>query len=276
MLPNLFVIGAPKCGTTSLHSYLDLHPQIAMTTEKEPQLFAGADFPQSLRSYAGLLDADARVRGESSVVYSQHPNWAGIAERIAERVPEARFIYLVRDPIERAVAHYRQHVRAGKESRTIEQALSDYERPDSAYLTPSRYATQLGRYLRHFDRSRFLVLDQAELASRREAALERTFRFLGVDPDFRSPDFAAELNTRQHLHRVTPLGAVLPAGSMARLARRARVPAGLRRRLGPAFSRPIKEPELPGPLRRRLAESLAAEVAWLREFTGARFEYWSV
>lgn len=173
-LPTFFIIGAAKSGTTSLHRYLDQHPQIQMSLRKEPNFFSGADngIPYTfgrigdLEEYEKLFDPSAAVRGESSPSYADYPRRQGVPERIKELVPEAKLIYLVRDPIERTVSHYHHRVANGGERRPLREALSDLSDPYSPCICPSRYASQLDLYLRYFSQDRILVIDQAESCSR--------------------------------------------------------------------------------------------------------------
>lgn len=103
MRPNLVVIGAAKCGTTSLHEYLNAHPQIAMSREKELDFFvAEKNWSRGLDWYEAQFE-DAPIRGESSVSYAAFPEYQGVPERIVRALPDARVIYLVRDPVERVV-----------------------------------------------------------------------------------------------------------------------------------------------------------------------------
>lgn len=275
-LPTFFVIGAAKCGTTSLHHYLDEHPEISMSKVKEPQIFAEDGYRSRLGEYRSLFAREAAVRGESSAVYSQYPRWPGVPERIATSVPEARFVYLVGDPIERAISHYRQHVADGKESRTLSAALADWAREDSLFLCPSRYATQLRRYLEHFDADRVLVVDQRDLLEDRELTLSRVFGFLAVEPSFRSPGFEAKLNPTDLRRVPTALGRRLEETRVLRAARGVPMPAALRRGVRGLVSRRVRRPELERPLRARVAESLREEVEWLRAFTGQDFATWSL
>jgi hypothetical protein len=276
LLPNLFLVGAAKCGTTSLHHYLGAHPEVEMTSVKEPQLFAGDEYRSQLASYASLFARSAPVRGESSAVYSQYPSWPGIPERISEHVPDARILYLVRDPIDRALAHYRQHVRDHKEGRTVGEAFAGFADPAHTYIAPSRYATQLDRYLARFDPDRVLVVDRDRLLADRDLTLGRIFAFLGVDPSFRSEAFEARLNTSRHLRRPTALGRALRRSGAMPLLRRAPLPGRLRERLRGGVSRPIEAAGLPGPLRDAIAESLAGEVERLRVHTGESFDGWDL
>src|SRR5205085_10467190 len=102
VLPNLIVIGAAKCGTTSLHRYLDLHPEVAMSKTKQLHFFTEKEnWGRGLAWYESHFDTPAQVRGESTPAYSAWPVHRGVPERIARVVPDTRLIYLVRDPVER-------------------------------------------------------------------------------------------------------------------------------------------------------------------------------
>lgn len=197
MLPNLLIIGAGKSGTTSLHQYLDAHPEIKMSAKKELKLFVRDDWKNLVRWYWRQFE-DAPVRGESSPSYTMFPYLSSTAERIHELIPDCRFIYVVRDPVERAVASYVELVSLGLETRSAEVALTDFDDPSNPHLCGSRYATQLGRFLRYFDPAQILILDHVELLRNRADTLRRTFRFLGVDPGFESAEFARTFNPRAH------------------------------------------------------------------------------
>src|ERR671923_1441551 len=154
VLPNLIVIGAAKCGTTSLHEYLDAHPEVAMSREKELDFFVEEkSWGRGVEWYERQF-ADAPVRGESSPSYTAYPRYRGVPERIRTVVPDAKLVYLVRDPIERIVSHFRhrQVVRPG----ALEDAFADPYRREGL-VAPSRYWLQLERYLEHFPPEQILV-----------------------------------------------------------------------------------------------------------------------
>src|ERR671918_3082855 len=95
-LPNLIVVGGLKCGTTSLHHYLSLHPEVSMSRPKELNFFV-AELNSDLGPewYASHFDRDAPVRGETSPHYTNLPRFAGVAERMCSVAPEARLVYMV-------------------------------------------------------------------------------------------------------------------------------------------------------------------------------------
>jgi len=129
VLPNLLVIGAAKCGTTALHRYLGLHPDIFMSKSKELGFFCSSEnWDERLRWYESQFGA-ARVRGESSPSYTNCPRNKGVPERMASLVPDARLIYLVRDPVDRVISQYRfGRWVAGYDYGEIEDMLAGVDR----------------------------------------------------------------------------------------------------------------------------------------------------
>src|SRR5688500_4010417 len=107
-LPNLIIIGGLKCGTTSIHHYLGLHPEVQMSKPKELNFFVSElNWDLGIPWYKSRFDSRFPVRGESSPHYTNQPRFRGVAERIRDNVPDARLIYMVRDPISRILSHWR-------------------------------------------------------------------------------------------------------------------------------------------------------------------------
>jgi Sulfotransferase domain len=285
-LPTFFIIGAAKTGTTSLHYYLSQHPEIQMSVNKEPHFFAGPEngipYPNkrvsNILEYERLFDPSVRVRGEASVGYTNHPRRQGVPERIKQLVPDAKCIYLVRDPIARTVSQYHYRVAAEGERRSLREALSDLSDPYSVYTCPSLYATQIELYLRHFPQEQILVLEQSDLLSDRQSTLRQIFAFLSVDNAVDYSRFEEELNTNRE-QRIYPAsyarlrGPVVPA-PLRWIPRSVRQP--IRRSLERLLMRPVKTATLDDDLRSRLEELYAGEVERLRELTGKSFSTWSI
>jgi len=276
-LPTAIVIGASKSGTTSLHSYLDAHPEVGMSQPKELNFFDHEDHLDRLDWYLSHFDPGLPVRGESSPNYSKFPRLSGQPERMRSLIPDAKLIYMVREPIARTIAHWAHNVAANTESRPAEQAVLDPD-PRNVYLCASSYATQVDRYLAHFPAERILVVDQHLLRHRRRETLRTVFGFLGVDVDFWSPDFDLELNPGSDQRRLLGIGDLLLRSPPAALLRR--LPEGPRGRLRAiarrALSRQVAQPEASPAVRSHLERVLTPEAERLRELTGQSFETWSI
>jgi hypothetical protein len=279
MLPNLLIIGAQKCGTTSLHAYLDLHPDVNMAAEKELDFFIeDRAWRRGVDWYAARFAADAAVRGEASPNYTGWPVWDGVPERASAVVPGARLVYLVRDPIERIESHYLQRRLQDGARGEIADVLGDIGDPHNLFVARSRYATQLERWLEHFPQERLLVLSAEELRDARHAAVAAVLAHVGLDDaidpalldaEHHRSDDKAELGAGAARLRGSAAGRMLEAVP-------ARVRAPVTRRLRAARSHPVARQELPADLRARLVELLAPEAARLRTLTGRSFEGWSL
>jgi sulfotransferase family protein len=274
--PNMIIIGGLKCGTTSLHHYLNLHPEVAMSRPKELNFFVEElNWPLGADWYASHFRGLATVRGETSPHYTNRPRFEGVAERMRSLLPDARLIYMVRDPIDRLLSHYVHNVGGGYEERPLAEAVGD---PDSAYVARSRYAYQLEPYLEAFGQERIEIVTREELKDDRAATMRRAFAFLHVDPDFSSDEFEREWET-----------GTAKAGGRFRLMDRAvrmpglraldrnfdRLPESLRWLVERVVHDPGggegAKPELPRDLHARLAELLESDVARLEGLTGRSF-----
>src|ERR1700733_8364768 len=195
-LPNFVVIGAMKAGTVSLGHYLDEHPNVFLGRGgrfNEPNYFiAEQNWPRGRGWYESLFDraGGAAAIGECSPSYTWAHVYRGVSERMAQVVPEARLVYVVRDPVARMQSMYMHQVSAGRERRRAEVALLD-----DRYLGPSRYGFQLAAFLDHFDRSQVLVIASEVLRDRPREALSAVFNHLNVDPA------AVDLERRRQAHR---------------------------------------------------------------------------
>jgi hypothetical protein len=281
--PNLFIVGAAKAGTTSLSRYLDEHPDVYMSAMKEPHFFSHIEpdpklapfFPhvKDATAYLALFSNSgrARVRGEASTSYLTHE---GVATSIKEISPEAKIVIMLRDPISRAFSHYWNDVREGIESRSFTQAVEEeLSGPpgrwgvSSLYVDCGFYAERVGRYLDTFGDS-VLVLVFEEFVADPAAHLERTLRFLDLDPVSPSVrDF--EPHNVFALPRSALSRKILGSGTARNAARRLlprRARAYGRRLLVAPSARPELEPEV----RKRLRDVYRDDVERVTSLLGRR------
>lgn len=192
--PDFLIVGAAKAGTTSLYAYLAAHPGVYMSPVKEPHFYSRVEpdprvasiytIVRDERAYARLFEAaGARLAGEASTSYLWDPS---APARIADDVPGARVVVMLREPVERAYSHYLNGVREGLEQRSFERAVRDDlaggpPRWGAAmYVDLGRYCEQVRRYLDAFG-DRVHVVFFEELVADVASEFERVCSFLGLD-----------------------------------------------------------------------------------------------
>ena len=277
-LPNLIVIGGLKCGTTSLHHYLNLHPEVAMSRPKELNFFvAELNWPLGTGWYSTHFDPAAPARGESSPHYTNRPRFDGVVDRIDATLEAPRLIYVVRDPIDRMLSHYLHNVGGGYEPRSLADALGDRA---SSYVARSRYFFQLEPYLRAFGRERIEIVGREELKRDRAGTMRRVFAFLGVDPSFSSEEFDREweTGTAKGGGRFRVLDRAVRVPGLRALDRNFdRLPESLRWMVERLVHDPrageAPKPEVPPALRSNLETVLRDDVARLEEVAGRSFAW---
>jgi len=215
-LPNLFVIGAPKCGTTSLHRYLDQHPRISMSAVKEPKYFLtdgtrphhrGPDDERADRAYVvkratyeALFEyppGPGGYAGESTPYYLWDPD---AAPRIRALVPEARLVAVLREPTLRAYSNWADLREQGRENLDFASAMAAEEErrrlgwePFWFYRELGLYGKQLTRLLTVFPREQVSVVLADDLAEAPDPTVAEIFAFLGLGP-LEHPLIEARLN----------------------------------------------------------------------------------
>jgi hypothetical protein len=277
-LPNLVIVGAAKTGTSSLHAYLAEHPSICMSQRKELAVFNRPDWRERLDDYRTNFLVRAPVRGESSPAYSMDPHYQGVPGRIHETIPNARIIYLVRDPVQRALAQYVEWRFVGAEQRPLQAAFADLTQPSNAYVMSSRYAHQLGLYRAHFPDARILVLDQRDLLNHRRETMRRVFRFLDVDDEFWTPAFEEQHNVFEQKMLLNAAGFWLGKRDLYLPYRRVAglLPGRAERAALRLIGTELRRPEPSEELLERLRATLHDDAEWLREYTGEAYDHWSV
>lgn len=201
MKPNFLIIGAQKCGTTSLFSHLVQHPSVYLPTEKEIHFF-DLQYDKGVKWYISLFyEADStrfQSFGEASPYYLFHPL---VAERVASHFPEIKLIVLLRDPVDRAYSHFLHSKRFGLDTvESFEEALAieplriteDFEKlkkgeilhSDSvrnySYASRGLYFQQVSRWLNYFPTDQFLFIKSEEFYTNPAGIFRDVCRFLGV------------------------------------------------------------------------------------------------
>src|SRR5450631_423733 len=188
--PSLFLIGAMKSGTRYLTKLLKSHPSIFMSDPEEPSYFV--EQAQLRKVWAEMWDGgywkeenylrlfqaaeNETILRESSTNYTKLPLITGVPERIHKFDPDARFIYVMRDPVERTRSHYWQGVGRG-ERRSMLDAIKE----EPLYCDVSYYAMQLTPFIKKFGRKRIHLLTFEELTSYPKETMKDIWKWLEID-----------------------------------------------------------------------------------------------
>jgi hypothetical protein len=268
-VPDFFIVGHHKSGTTAMYEMLRRHPQIYMPETKEPEFFGrdlsqrrkaaaarsgnGKTFagsrPHSYAEYLSLFataEPDQRV-GEASPSYLSSSTAAGL---IAEVRPDARIIAILREPVSFLRSLHLQMVRNHvQDERDLRKAIEadgggEGDGRKYRYADRVRYAEQLGRYGDAFSRDQLLVLIYDDFRADNEATIRTILRFLEVDATAPIVAFDANRTMAARSPRLDNFSRTLKAGRgpLARVAKttfRAITPPSMRRDLSQAFQRKV-------------------------------------
>lgn len=300
-LPNFIVIGAAKSGTTSLLSYLGQHPEVFVSSSKEPNYFALAerDLPSegpvpapilqqmlynwsrtNFAEYTALFDtADAaKAVGEGSVRYLYFDE---APSRIRALLPEVRLVAILRDPVARLYSHYSMNRQIQLEPLDLPAALEAEDARvaqgwgwDWHYMRVGLYGAQLQRWFDLFPREQIAVFLYDDFIANPQAVFSGICRHIGVDPDFR-PDMS-----RRGMVSTLPRNLWLdrrmnwPSRLRSRLLRPPfrRIVRPLMRRLNRLNSRPV--PPIDPILRRQLADLFRDDLTLLSKLLGREIPWY--
>ncbi|HYX84478.1 MAG TPA: sulfotransferase [Gaiellales bacterium] len=236
-LPDFLVIGAQRCGTTSLYRYLEKHPNVIGASPSKGVHYFDMNAERSLRWYRAHFPTERRrrqagsgaVTGEASPYYLFHPRGP---DRVRAAVPDARLIAMLRDPVDRAYSQYQQeYARGFEDAGTFERALElepdrlagerermladpEYQSPalqHHAYVARGEYADQLEAWRTRFDPEQMLIVHSEEFFADPAAGYARVLEFLGLPWPDHPPAFKA--------HNARPVRGMAPE-TRARLAAR--------------------------------------------------------
>lgn len=290
--PNLFLVGAPKCGTTALANYLDDLRCVFVSTPKEPLYWSQEDIPRArhepiFRSLDEYLQLFERARLDSRCKYAVDASTRYLysetaIRRIEQTTSDARYIVLARDPITAVPALFAENRLSGWEaSESLDNALSrNFDAPThhpTDYVGNYSYGAMLRRLLDTVDRTRVLVILQEDMRAEPSAAWRACLSFLNMPDDGRL-EFPS-LNTAgtarfPRLHRliIDPPSLLEPA----LLGLRSRMASALPRNVVRSVTRkPAPRPALSENSRRRLVGHLREDVTQFAALSGLRLSRWS-
>ena len=203
-LPNFLVIGAQKCGTTTLYDLLAQHPEVGMSPVKEPHFFDDDEiFAKGVDWYAELFSGcrDKICIGEATPHYYRSEV---AARRIASCMPDARLVLIVRNPVDRAYSNYWFNVARGAERQPFDEVIRTARGRD-LYVDKGYFIRYVRMYWNHFDRSQLHICRLEDLKRDLQREMATIFDFLGARCDFRVTDVASNPTRLPGSTRVTAL-----------------------------------------------------------------------
>jgi len=293
--PDLFIVGAAKCGTTALEAYLRRHPEVFMAPLKEPHYF-GRDLPFVDRapfSESEYLSLFAGARGERRI--GEKSVWYLYSKRAAAEIkafnPTARIIVTLRNPVDQ------MHSLHAQNRLTVSETIADFEvalraepsrrrglnlarrgmQDNVLYRAIASYPEQVQRYFDAFGRDRVHVIIFDDLRASPAAVYAAVLEFLDVAPASNVPLRPENASRRLRSERMARVLHAPPRGvvrlSRALLSRPARI--RLMRRLRLLNSREAPRTPMPPELRRQLQREFAPQVERLGRMLGRDLSHWS-
>jgi hypothetical protein len=299
--PDFLIIGAPKAGTTALHAALVQHPQLRLSTPKEPKYFMCGDAPPPL--YVGPGDAHSRRewvwrRDEYTQLFADVPKNCLAGEstpfylydvdaqrRIKATIPHVKLIAVLRDPVDRAYSNWMHLWVDGLEpvADFVEACRRERKRIDAGwapfwrYTGLGKYGEQLSRLYDQFPEDQILVTRYRDLVDNPREALDTVCRFLGVQdgavesaPSDNTRPFVADSTRTRSFGRAMRIGAWVGAALPPHVWRKASRPILSRLQNRGAAHRP----QLSSMQRRQLVDFFREDIELLAKMTGRNFDDW--
>ena len=185
MLPKYIIIGSMKCGTSSLFRYLRSHPDLISSYTKETDFFLTPEnFAKGLDFYQSYFKGEGLHTFEASPNYTKRQTFPGVPERMHSVVPNAKLIYVMRDPVKRIVSNYLHQYATRDENRSFSESIRS---PDSNYIQISRYFYQLEAFLEYYPKEKIHLVQSEELNQHPEKILREVCAFMeipfSIDPE---------------------------------------------------------------------------------------------
>ncbi|GHD98599.1 sulfotransferase [Defluviimonas sp. 20V17] len=255
-LPDFLIIGAMKCGTSTLQTQLAAQQGIFMCDPKEPNFFSDdAIYAKGLDWYESLFAAAAPgdLKGEASTHYTKLPTYPETLPRLRAVLSGPRLIYVIRNPLVRAVSHYVHEWTQGVITGDLDRAIDRH--PE--LIAYGRYGEQIAPWAEAFGAGNILLLSLEEMQADPQGVLDRTGAFLRHPGPVVWRAETARVNVSAERVRRLPLQGLLIDNPVATALRRALVPKAIRARI--RASRQMQDRPVLTPERQRALEQVFAE-----------------
>lgn len=288
-----FCVGAQKCGTTALHHYLNRHPGIALPSVKETHFFDGGhgEWNMGVAAYLEKYFGEAAPDQLLGEIDPEYLFFSNVPSRLAKAFPQAKLIFMFRDPVARAYSHYWMTVRRGREPLSFADALtaepariaagSHLEKSDFSYFSRGLYYQQVERYLKNFPLNQMLFILSDDLQTNPVQTLETVYRFLDVTSLPYEPITSDEAH-QAYMPVSMAFQGMLESGSRIKRFGKRLLPALARRRLMDLMwgiqarnRKPFKAAPLDSLLRSELQDRYMADREALAAFIGRDLGAWA-
>lgn len=264
MTPDYIILGAMKCGTSTLAAQLGAQSGIFMTDPKEPNYFSDdAVFEKGADWYANLFGAAAPgdIKGEASTHYTKRPELPEAVTRMKAVLPEARFVYMIRNPISRLISHYIHEWTQSVLSAPLEVEITRH----TPLVDYGLYGWQIAPYVEAYGADSILLTSLERMKADPAAELARVAAHIGYDRETVWVAEKAAANTSADRTRKLPMHDILVDNPVATTLRRNLVPKAVRRWV--RASRKYKgRPELPADQIETLQARFLEDRALLAQF----------
>lgn len=262
--PDFIIIGAMKCGTSTLATQLGDQAGLFMTTPKEPNYFSDETvYSRGPGWYAALFEAarEGDIRGEASTHYTKRPTYPKTLDRMAAALPEIRLVYMIRNPLDRLISHYIHEWSEARISGALDEAVEEV----GDLVDYGRYGWQIAPFIETYGKEAVLLTSLERLAAEPQAELDRIARHIGHTGPVRWNDGIEAQNVSSERVRKLPMHELLVDHPVATALRRNLVPKALRTRIRDA-RRMAERPRLSAARERALENRFAEDRALLAGF----------
>lgn len=227
--------------------------------------------------YKSHWPVETKVRGETSPQYTHAREWRHVPPLIKEIIPDAKILYITRDPIKMMISNWRNLYRKREISGTpLGELIMSPDFTETRFYQQALFYTQATHYLRYFDESQVLLLVLEEMQADPRSVLREVFTFLDIDPDFWDDTFAQKYNQTQGKRRDTELAHRMKQFKKHSVLAPLALPQPVRDLYKRWLKKPVAPPELLPEQRDVVWELLGTEIENFRRLTGKKLEMWSL
>ncbi len=261
-LPDFIIVGAMKCGTSTLAAQLGAQPGLFMTTPKEPNYFSDDSVYSKGADWYEALFADAEpndIKGEASTHYTKMPVHPDALPRMQNLLKAPKIIYLIREPVSRAISHYIHEWTMGVMPGDVRQAFTNH--PE--LVSYGCYGEQIEPYIQAYGARNTLVISLEAMKAEPQKVLEQVCQFLDFPGKPMWTEDLAQVNASAERIKRFPLHWLIFGNPVAAALRRALVPQYIRDNI--KKKRQMQDrPQLPEDLRIELQRVFTADFHRLR------------